>query len=182
LSFYPPNRAPISDFIAMQTTQPKLVDKPSFWRAASREFWVRFGSIWFVSGAIFLGVGLSLFAGECRYRTDGVTSPALVTSKEQRGGENFETEDRIDYRFETPHGQVAGSSQVPEEMWQKLQVNDPVVIVYRAHNPHVNRAQGQNNWTLIAIFAPLGAFFFGIGAIFCVKSLRDLRKRMAQDT
>jgi hypothetical protein len=166
----------------MHPTQPKLVDKPSFWRAASGEFWVRFGSVWFVVGAIFLCIGLGLLVGEWRYRTDGVTSPALVTSKAQRAGENFQDEYRLDYRFDTSHGQVAGSSQVPEETWQKLQVNDPVVIVYRAHNPRKNRAQGQDNWTLIAIFTPLGAFFFGLGTMFLVKSLRDLRKRMTAGT
>jgi hypothetical protein len=164
----------------MQPTQPKLVDKPSFWRAASGQFWVRFGSIWFVAGAIFLSVSLWLLAGEWRYRSDGVTSPALVTNKAQRDGENFETEYWIDYRFDTPHGRVAGSSQIQEEMWQKLQVNDTVVVVYRAHSPRKNRAQGQDNWTLIAISTPLGAFFFGLGAIFLTKNLRDLRKRMAE--
>jgi len=159
----------------MQSTQPKLADKPGFWRAAYGEFWVRFGSTWFVVGAIFLGVGLILLAGEWRYRSDGVTSPALVTGKEQRG-EDF----RIDYRFDTPHGRVDGSSQVQEEMWHKLQVNDTVIVVYRAHNPHVNRAQDHDNWTLIAIFTPLGVLFFGIGAILLTKHLRDLRKRMAE--
>jgi hypothetical protein len=166
----------------MQTPQPKLVDEPSFWRAAYREFWVRFGSIWFVVGAIFLGIGLWLLAGEWRYRTDSVTSPAMVSSKMQRGGENFQDEYWIDYRFDTPHGQFAGSSQVQEEMWQKLQVNDTVVVVYRAHNPRKNRAQGEDNWTLIAIFTPLGAFFFGLGALFLTKNLRDLRKRMSNGT
>jgi hypothetical protein len=166
----------------LHPTQTKFVDKPSFWRAASGEFWVRFGAIWFVAGAIFLGIGLWLLAGEWRYRSDGVTSPALVTNKMQRGGENFQDEFWIDYRFDTPHGQVAGSSQVPEETWQRLQVNDTVVVVYRAHNPRMNRAQGHDNWTLIAIFTPLGVLFFGIGAIFVTKNLRDLRKRMAQST
>jgi len=173
---------PISVLVAMQKTQPKLVDKPSFWRAAFSEFWVLFGSIWFVVGAIFLGVGLVLLVGEWRYRSDGVTSPALVTSKEQRSGQDFQNEYRIDYRFDTPHGRVEGSSQVPEETWQKLQVNDTVVVVYRVHNPRKNRAQGQDSWTLIAIFTPLGLLSFGIGAIFLTKSLRDLRKRMAQST
>ena len=164
----------------MQTPQPKPVDKPGFWRAAYGEFWVRFGSTWFVVGAIFLGIGLGLLVGEWRYRMDGVTSPALVTSKEQRGGDNFATEYRLDYRFDTPYGQFAGSSQVPEEMWQKLQVNDTVVVVYRAHNPRKNRAQGQDNWMLIEIFTPLGAFFFGLGAIVLTKTFRDLRKRVAE--
>jgi hypothetical protein len=164
----------------MQPNQPKLVDKPSFWRAASGEFWVRFGSTWFVVGAIFLSIGLWLLVGEWRYRSDGVTLPALVASKMQRQGENFQDEFWIDYRFDTPHGQIAGSSQIPEETWQRLQVNDPVVIVYRAHNPRKNRAQGQNNWTLIAIFTPLAAFFFGLGAILLTKSLRDLRKQMSE--
>jgi hypothetical protein len=166
----------------MQTPHPKLVDKPSFWRAAFGEFWVRFGSIWFFVGAIFLSIGLWLVAGEWRYRTDGVTSPALVTSKMQRAGENFQMEYWIDYRFDTPHGQVAGSSQVEDEMWHNLQVNDTVVVVYRAHNPRANRAQGKHDWMLIAIFTPLGAFFFGLGAIFLVKGLRDLRKRMPEGT
>jgi hypothetical protein len=166
----------------MHPTQPKLVDKPSFWRAASGEFWVRFVSTWFVVGAIFLSIGLWLLVGEWRYRSDGVTLPALVASKMQRQGENFQDEFWIDYRFDTPHGQIAGSSQIPEETWQRLQVNDPVVIVYRAHNPRKNRAQGQNNWTLIAIFTPLGAFFFGLGTILLTKSLRDLRKQMSEGT
>jgi hypothetical protein len=161
----------------MQPTQPILVDKASFWRAASGEFWVWFGTTWFVVGAIFLSIGLALIVGEWRYRSDGVTSEALVTSKEQRGGDY-----RIDYRFDTPHGRVDGSSQVPLETWNKLQVNGPVVVVYRAHNPSANRAQGHDNLVLIAIFTPLGVFFFGMGAILLVKSLRDLRKRMAEGT
>lgn len=173
---------PTSVFIAMQTTQPKLVDKPSFWRAASREFWVRFGSIWFVVGAIFLGISLSLLVGELRYRSDGVTAPALVTSKAQRGGDDFQIEYWIDYRFDTPNGRVDGSSRVQDEMWQKLQVNDPVVVAYRAHNPRANRAQGHDDWVLISIFTPLGAFLFGLGAILLVKSLRDLRTRTAEGT
>jgi hypothetical protein len=164
----------------MHPTHSELVDEPSFWRAASGEFWVRFGSVWFVVGAIFLSVGLGVLVSEWHYRSDGVTSPALVTSKAQRAGENLQDEFWIDYRFDTPHGQVAGSSQIPEETWQKLQVNDPVVIVYRAHNPLKNRAQGHDNWTLIAIFTPLGTFFFGLGALFLTKNLRDLRKRMAE--
>jgi len=166
----------------MQPTQPKRVDKPSFWRAASGEFWVRFGSIWFVVGAIFLSIGLWLLAGEWRYRSDGVTSPALVTGKEQRSGQDFQDEYWIDYRFDTPYGQFTGSSQVPEEMWQKRQVNDTVGVVYSAHNPRKNRAQGQDNWTLIAIFTPLGAFLFGLGTMFLTKSLRDLRKQMSEGT
>jgi hypothetical protein len=161
----------------MQTTQPKLIGKRNFWRAASGEFWVWFGTTWFVVGAIFLSIGLALIVGEWRYQSDGVTSEGLVTSKEQRG-EDY----GIDYRFDTPHGRVDGSSQVPLETWNKLQVNGPVVVVYRAHNPSANRAQGHDNWVLIAIFTPLGAFFFGMGAILLVKSLRDLRKRMAEGT
>jgi hypothetical protein len=161
----------------MPTTQPKLVDKPRFWRAAYGEFWVWFGSTWFVVGAIFLSIGLGLLVGESRYRSDGVTSQALVTSKEQRG-EDY----RVDYRFDTPHGRIDGSSQVQDEMWQKLQVNDSMVVVYRAHNPHANRAQGQDNWVLVEVFTPLGAFFFGLGVILLTKSLRDLRKRMAEGT
>jgi len=164
----------------MHPTQPRLVDKPSFRRAASGKFWVHFGSIWFVAGAIFLGIVLGLLLGEWRYRSDGVTSPAQVTSKAQRSGENLQEEYWIDYRFDTPHGRVDGSSQVPEETWQKLQANDTVVVVYRAHNPRKNRAQGQDNWLLISIFTPLGGLFFGIGAIFLTNSLRDLREHMAQ--
>jgi hypothetical protein len=161
----------------MHPTQRKLVAKRNFWRAVTGEFWVRFGSTRFVVGAIFLSIGLAFIVGELRYRSDGVTSEALVTSKEQRG-EDY----RIDYRLDTPHGQVDGSSQVPLERWNKLQVNSPVVVVYRAHNPSANRAQGQDSWVLIAILTPLGAFFSGLGAILLVKSLRDLRKRMAEGT
>lgn len=35
---------------------------------------------------------------------------------------------------------------------------------------------------LIAIFTPLGAFFFGMGAILLGKSLRDLRKAIPDGT
>jgi hypothetical protein len=161
----------------MQLTLPKLVGKRNFWRTASDSFWVRFGAIWFIVGAIFLSIGLSLIVGESRYRSDGLTSEALVTGKEQRGQDY-----RIDYRFDTPQGRVDGSSQVPLEMWDKLQVNGPVVVVYRAHNPSSNRAQGQDNWVLIAIFTPLGAFFFGMGVILLGKSLRDLRKAIPDGT
>jgi hypothetical protein len=166
----------------MQRTQRKRIGKQSLWRAASGEFWVWFGSGWFLVGAVFLSIGLALMVSESRYRTDGVTSEALVTNKEQREGENNSVEYRIDYRLDTPQGQVDGSSQVPEEMWNKLQVNSPVLVVYRAHKPSANRAQGQDNWLLIAILTPLGAFFFGLGAILLVKSLRDLRKAMQGGT
>ena len=114
-----------------------------------------------------------LIAGELRYRSDGITAGALITSKEHRG-EDY----RIDYRFDTANGRVDGSSQVPRETWNKLQVNGPVIVVYRAHNQSSNRAQGQDHWVLVAILTPLGAFFFAIGAILLVKSLRDLRKAM----
>lgn len=89
---------------------PILLTNQSFWRAASGEFWVRFGATWFVVGGIFLSIGMALIVDESRYRSDGVTLAAVVTSKEQRG-EDY----RIDYRFGTPHGQVDGSSQVPFE-------------------------------------------------------------------
>jgi len=163
--------------LAMQPTLHKPLGNLNFWRVAAGSFWVWFGAIWFIVGAIFLSVGLALIVGESRYRSDGVTSEALVMNKEQRGQDY-----RIDYRFDTPHGRVDGSGQVQLEMWHKLQVNDPVIVVYRSHNPSSNRVQDQDNWVLILIFAPLGAFFFGMGAILLVKSLRDLRKVMPDGT
>lgn len=157
----------------MQPTIHKPSRSPNFWRVALGAFWVQFGAIWSLVGAVPLIIGLALIVGEWRYRTDGVTSPALVTNRERRGKDL-----RIDYRFDTPQGRADGSSQVPVEMWRKLQVNGPVVVIYRAHNPSSNRAQGQNNWVLIAIITPMGAFFFSMGALLLVKSLRDLRKGM----
>jgi hypothetical protein len=159
----------------MQPTIHKASRSPNFWRVAFGSFWVPFGATWFVVGAVFLSIGLSMIVGEWRYRTDGVTSKALVTNRERRGKDY-----RIDYRFDTPHGRVDGSSQVPLEMWRKLQVNGPVVVIYRAHNPSSNRAQGQNNWVLIAISTPLGAFFFSMGSLLLVKSLSDLPEGMPQ--
>jgi hypothetical protein len=158
----------------MQPIIHKPSRSPNFWRVASGSFWVQFGATWFVVGAVFLSIGLSLIVGEWRYRTDGVTSEALVTNRERRGKDY-----RIDYRFDTSHGRVDGSSQVPVEMWRKRQVNGPVVVIYRAHHPSSNRAQGQNNWVLITISTPLGAFFFSMGALLLVKSLRDVREGMS---
>jgi hypothetical protein len=157
----------------MQRTIHKPSRSPNFWRVAFSSFWVLFGATWFVVGAVFLSIGLSLIVGEWRYRTDGVTSEALVARRERRGQDY-----RIDYRFDTSQGRMEGSSQVPVEMWRKLQVNSPVVVIYRGHNPSVNRAQGQNNWVLIAIITPMGSFFFSMGVLLLVKSLRDLRKGM----
>lgn len=157
----------------MQPTTHKTSRRANFWRVAFGAFWVQFGAIWFVVGAVPLLIGLSLIVGEWRYRSDGMTSEAVVTKRERRGKDL-----RIDYRFDTPYGRVDGSSQVPVEMWRKLQVNGPVVVIYRAHNPSSNRAQGQNNWVLIAIMTPMGAFFFSMGALLLVKSLSDLREGM----
>lgn len=161
----------------MEPTLREPNGKLNFWRVAAGSFWVRFSATWFVVGAMFLSVGLMLIAGEWRYRADGITSQALVTNKEQRGEDHL-----IDYRFDAPGGRFEGSSQVPLELWNKLQVNDSVVVQYRAHDPRANRAQGHDNWVLIAIFTPMGAFFFGMGALLLVKSLRDLRKRMPDGT
>src|ERR1700676_346636 len=112
------NGRPIGIFVAMQPTIHKPSGTPNFWRVAFGAFWVQFGAIWFVVGAIPLIIGLALIVGEWRYRIDGLTSEALVTNRERRGKDY-----RIDYHFDTSHGRVDGSSQVPVEMWRKLQVN-----------------------------------------------------------
>jgi hypothetical protein len=82
----------------------------------------------------------------------------LVTSD----GEDGRTYN-VEYRFDTPYGQVDGSCEVPLELWKKLQVNGRVGVQYRAHDPSSSRLQSQSNLLLIAIAAPLGAFFFAVG-------------------
>ncbi len=100
---------------------------------------------------------------EVRYKIDGATAEGLVTKLFTMEGEDSKTYN-VEYRFETPHGQVDGSCEVPLELWNTLKINTRVGVQYRAHDPSSSRLQDQQNyWLLIAIAAPLGALFFAIG-------------------
>lgn len=146
----------------MQTTPQEPLEKPSYWRRGMSWLAGAVGGTLLLAGIFTICFSLLQIFSEWRYRSDGATAEGLVTklvTSEEEQGKTY----RVDYRFDTPHGRFEGNSEVPLELWNKLQVNRPVVVQYRAHDPSSNRVQGQGNWLLIAIVMPLGALFFGIG-------------------
>ena len=120
------------------------------------------GGTLLAAGIFMICFSLLQIFSELRYRSDGDTAEGIVTKMATSEGEQGKTY-QVDYRFDTPGGRFEGNSEVPLELWNKLQVNRPVVVQYRAHDPSSNRVQGQGNWLLIAIVTPLGSLFFVIG-------------------
>ena len=160
----------------MQPSPQEPVEKPNFWRAHFASPKEIVAGLFWLTGFVMLCFALLQTYKEVRYKIDGATAEGLVTKLVTSDGEDGKTYN-VEYRFDTPLGQVEGSCEVPLELWNTLQVNALVRVQYRAHDPSFSRLQDQQNyWLLIAIAAPLGALFFAIGTF--MSRGPALRKRM----
>ena len=150
--------------------------QPSFFRLATKQFWLLFGGIWFVVGSVFAVVGAGLLISQWRYQTDGVTVQAKVAEKTTRTGSKGKRSCHVTYEFTTQDQyHVTGSDQLPCDVWAGLKESEEVRVQYLAARPEENRiTEGAENWLPI-IFTGIGSVFGGIGGFLVIRSLNRVR-------
>jgi hypothetical protein len=153
-----------------------MMNQPSFFRLATKQFWLLFGGIWFLVGSVFAVVGAGLVLSQWRYHTDGVTVQAKVAEKSTRTGSKGKRTCHVTYEFTTQDQfHVTGNDQLPCDVWAGLNEGEEVRVQYLAARPEENRiTEGSDIW-LPFVFTGIGTVFGGIGGFLVVRSLNRVR-------
>jgi hypothetical protein len=152
------------------------MNQPSFFRLATKQFWLLFGGIWFVVGSVFAGVGAGMLISNWRYHTTGVTVAAKITEKSTRTGSKGKRICQVGYEFTTQDQyHVRGQDDVPCDVWAGLEEGGEVTVQYLTARPEENRITEASDRWLPIIFAGIGSVFGGIGGFLVLRSLNRIR-------
>jgi hypothetical protein len=145
---------------------------PSFWRIASKQFWLLFGGIWFLVGIVFGAVGAGLLWSGWQFRTRGESVEARVLRKYSERGSKGSFSYHLDYEFRTGRGDwIAGKDAVDRAAWERAPENGTVRVQYLPDQPGKNRVPSSEDDWQPPIFAGVGLVFGGIGGVLTFRSL-----------
>lgn len=150
-------------------TESVASSRPTVWTLLRQALPLWIGLFLFCVGSTFIVVGLQEASQERRYRLDGLTVKAVVTDKSidraTREG-NSATRYRIAYQLTTPEGEeVAGSTEVSVDDWERLEAGQPFVVTYVPDAPESGRVPGGdgNPWIAVFVMLAVGSVFSLVG-------------------
>jgi hypothetical protein len=149
------------------------MNQPSFFRLASKQFWLLFGGIWLLVGSVFAAVGGGMLVKEWRFRSEGVSVEARIVEKSTRTGSKGKRICQVAYQFTTADNyHVTGRSDVPCDVWAGLEEGGALRVAYLPAHPEKNQLTERQDAWLPFLFAGIGAVFGGIGGFLVLRSLR----------
>jgi len=158
-----------------------MFKKGCFVSLAMQSFWVRFGSIWFFVGMLFLTIGvytaIQTMTQQERFQKEGQSAQGMVLTKSIQGGKKSSNESyQITYRFSTVDGKaVMGEASVSPETWDRLEERGPVQVTYLPDKPQSNRVEGKKvDWMLPIGSGIAGSVLTSLGGFVLFKALRRI--------
>jgi hypothetical protein len=163
-----------------------MFKKGSFFSIAIESFWVRFGSIFFFVGMLFLAIGI--FTGiqtmteQERFQKEGKSAQGMVLTKAIQGGKKNSNESyQITYRFSTADGKVVmGEASVSPDIWDRLEERGLVQVTYLPDKAQSNRVEGKKvDWMLSMGTGITGFVLTLLGGFVLFKALRRIGRSRA---
>ena len=148
------------------------------------------GSIFFLIGAIFGGVGLWKFYAdyadrrlldEQGQRARGeVLHKAIYVDRSQSA--SVRPRYRVEYRFTPALAEsVRAAAEVASESWARLESGGSIAVAYLASDPSIRRVEGErHDRTVWVVFALIGAVFAPLGGWLAKSGLRRAKPAPAR--
>lgn len=140
-----------------------------------RSFWLLFGGIWSVAGAIMLVVGIGMAIEERRWDAAVQTTGIVLTKDIVPADSDSSTEYRVGFRYMTDGGELLEDEQrVDVHAWEALTERGPILVYYLPGSSEPARLDPTPEPFGPLIFLAFGILLGGVGGFLFVRALRNV--------
>ena len=116
-----------------------------------------------LAGSVFVAIGGHLIAEEWRLARNGVSTDAIILSKEIREMAYRPARYEATYRFTVPEGAFEHRARLPYETWARLKERESAEVVYLPDRPAISRLAGAGRRMSSAALALFGCACLAAG-------------------
>lgn len=140
-----------------------------------RSFWLVFGGIWLLAGAIMLVVGIGMALDQRRWEASVETSGIVLTKDIVPADSDSSTEYRVGFRYTTESGATAeGEQKVDVHVWEALAERGPIRVYYLPGSSEPARLDPSPEPFGPLIFLAAGLLLAGVGGFLFGRTLRNV--------